>query len=240
MDPRQAPTSARQPTRLAFHASRIVIDIGVLLVLGAMSLPFVTSGQDDLSAMTADAFPALLLVIPIFVITLLPDHTRPLPTPLGWPAMVLALAAFPYAIVKFLDAATIADTMGGEVATGARILVFGTFVTVAGLAIGLARTLLRLPSGGTYPARPDPDRTRAGSRPSPTASGTAGQTTPSPAAAPATTAGPRPAAARPQIGSPPEHAALPEPESPPDELPAADPSRRPGTAGLAAPTDAGR
>ena len=168
MDPRQEPKPARRPTRLAFHASRIVIDIGVLLVLGAMSLPFITAPGGDIDAMTADAFPALLLVIPIFVVTLIPDHSRPLPTLFGWLAMVLALAAFPYTIVKFMDSSTLADTVGGEVATGTRILVFGTFVVVAGLAIGLARNMLRLPAGGTYPARAErAARSRRGPSPSP-------------------------------------------------------------------------
>jgi hypothetical protein len=101
-------------------------------------------------------------VIPIFAITLIPDHSRPLPTLLGWLAMVLALAAFPYAIVKYMDTSTLAGTLGGEVATGSRILVFGTFVVVSGIAIGLARSLFRLPAGGTYPARSDGGTRRPG------------------------------------------------------------------------------
>ena len=34
-------TAPRRPSRLAFDVSRIVIDLGALLVLAAMSLPFV-------------------------------------------------------------------------------------------------------------------------------------------------------------------------------------------------------
>lgn len=154
---RRAATEERQPTQLAFHASRIIIDVGVLLALGAMSLAFVESPNGDRSSLEADALPALLLLIPIFLITLIPDHTRPIPNPLGWPALVLGTAAFPYAIVKFLDTTTLAETLEGTVGLGARLLVFGTFVTVLGIAVGLARNLLRLPTGGTYPgsrARP--------------------------------------------------------------------------------------
>jgi len=145
------PVRQRQSSRLAFHASRIVIDIGVLIVLGAMSLPFVTAASGDRSAIAADALPALLLVIPIFAVTMIPDHSRPLPAPLGWISLVLAVAALPYAAVKYLDAGNVANTIGGEVGMGARLLVFGTLVVVAGIVIGLARSLLRLPSGGLNP-----------------------------------------------------------------------------------------
>ena len=160
MDRSPAPTSpspARPPTRLAFHATRIVVDLGVLVALGSMSLPFVTSEVSERSAVTADALPALLLLVPIFLITLLPDHTRPLPLPLGWLAMVLGATAFPYAIVKFLDASNVAETIGGTVGLGARLLVLGTFITLIGIGLGLLRGLLKLPTGGAVPGpRPVP------------------------------------------------------------------------------------
>jgi hypothetical protein len=141
------------PTRLAFHASRIVIDVGVLLVLGAMSLPFVSAEEFGQRAVAADALPSLL-----------PDHTRPVPTALGWPALLLALTALPYAVVKYLDASTLAGTLGGSVGMGARVLVFGAFVTLAGIVLGLIRNFLGLPVAGTYPARPEPTAAEAASR----------------------------------------------------------------------------
>ncbi len=157
------PARQRQSTRLAFHASRIVIDLGVLIVLGSMSLPFITAEAGDRTAIAADALPALLLVIPVFAVTMIPDHSRPLPAPLGWLSLVLAVAALPYAVVKYLDAGNVANTIGGEVGLGAKLLVFGTLVVVAGIVIGLARSLLRLPSGGMNPA---PAQPRAAAPPS--------------------------------------------------------------------------
>jgi hypothetical protein len=122
-----------------------------------MSLPFVSVGDVDRSSVVADALPALYLLAPIFLITLIPDHSRPVPTPLGWLSLVLGVAAFPYSVVKYIDASTVAETLGGSVGLGARLLVFGTFVTLIGIAVGLARNLLRLPNRGTYPARePEP------------------------------------------------------------------------------------
>ena len=138
---------------LAFHASRIVIDGGVLLVLGAMSLPFITDPHR--SAMALDALPTLLLIAPIFITTLIPDHSRPLPRPVAWASLVLGLTALPYALVKYLDTALLAETLGGHIGIGARVLVFGTFVVIAGIALGLTRVWLGLATGGTT-ARPSP------------------------------------------------------------------------------------
>lgn len=140
------------PTTLAFHASRIVIDVGVLLAMASLSLDFVKSPAGHRSALQADALPAVLLLLPIFLITLLPDHTRPLPRPLAWASLVLGMAAFPYAVVKHLDASVLADTLGGSVGIGARLLVFGTLVTLVGIIIGLTRAFLGIPTGAN-PAR---------------------------------------------------------------------------------------
>lgn len=146
-------SEVRPSTRLAFHASRIIIDIGVLLVLGAMSLPFVAAEGFRQQAMAADALPALLLVLPVFVVTLLPDHTRPLPPAFAWASLGLAATALPYALVKYLDASTVAGTVRGSVGMGARLLVLGAFVTLAGIVLGLIRNWLGLPAAGSYPAR---------------------------------------------------------------------------------------
>jgi len=183
-------------TLLAFHASRIVTDVGVLLVLASMSLTFVSAPTGNRSAMTLDALPALLLVAPIFIVTLIPDHTRPLPRPLAWGSLVLGLAAFPYTVVKYLDAVVLADTLGGSLGLGVRLLVFGAFVTVVGVAIGLARSWMGLPSGGSptrtaaaAPSRPGP---RPGSAP-------AGKTA---AGSPPRAVGPDPARPRPARAAP--------------------------------------
>ena len=150
-------TAAETPTeanpgagsRLAFHLSRIVIDVGVLIALGAMSLPFITSPAGDRSAIDADALPALLLLIPVFLITLIPDHAWPVPKPLGWVALLLGAAAFPYALVKRLDATLLADTLDGEVGFGATLLVVGTIVVLAGIIYGLIRAAFGKQTGGS-------------------------------------------------------------------------------------------
>lgn len=153
-------TQRPQAPSLAFHASRIVIDAGVLMVFGAMSLPFVRSPAGDRSAIELDALPTLLLVLPIFAVTMIPDHARPLPRPIGWGALVLALAALPYSLVKYLDSAVLADTLDGSLGLGARLLVFGALVTVVGVAIGLTRTWLGLPTAGSVTRNPAVARPR--------------------------------------------------------------------------------
>lgn len=136
-------------TTLAFHASRIVIDVGVLLAMAAMSMTFVSAPGDDRSALAADALPAVLLLLPIFAVTLIPDHTKPLHPMLGWGSMVLALAALPYAFVKMLDARVLAETLGGSMGFGPVLLLLGCLVTLAGIGIGIVRDLMGWPSGGT-------------------------------------------------------------------------------------------
>lgn len=141
-------TSNTTTTTLALHASRIVIDVGVLMVLGAMSLPFVTTAAGNRTAMELDALPALLLVAPIFLMTLLPDQSRPLPRPVSLGALFLGLIAFPYALLKYLDSVVLSRTLDGGLGLGVRMLVFGTFVVLVGIAIGLTRAWMGLASSG--------------------------------------------------------------------------------------------
>ena len=146
-------------TTLAFHASRIVIDVGVLLAMASMSMPFVIASSGDRSALDADALPVLLLLLPIFVVTLIPDHARPIHPVAGWSALAFGLAALPYALVKMLDAAILADTLDGSVGLGARLMVISCSVTLVGIGIGIYRQLRGLPAGGT-PGRSRAFRTR--------------------------------------------------------------------------------
>ena len=153
-------TPRRQtPTTLAFHASRIVVDVGVLIVMAAMSLSFVSSPSGSRSSLALDALPTVLLLVPIFLITLIPDHTRPIPRILGWFSLVLGLAAFPFSVVKYLDSTVLAGTLEGSVGMGARLLVLGTFATLVGITIGLTRSVMGLETGGA-PGRRSAIRTR--------------------------------------------------------------------------------
>lgn len=154
-------------TTLAFHASRIVIDVGVLLAMASMSMTFVSASSGDRSALDADAFPVIILLLPIFAVTLIPDHTRPLHPIAAWVSLAFGLAALPYALVKMLDAGILADTLDGSVGFGTRLMVIGTVVVLVGIGIGLYRNLRGLPAGGT-PGRTAAFRTRSDSPTTPT------------------------------------------------------------------------
>lgn len=143
------PSERPVQTTLAFHASRIVIDLGVLVAMASMSMTFVNAPSGGRSALAADALPAVLLLLPIFAVTLIPDHTRPLHPVVGWTSMVLALAALPYAFIKLLDARILADTLGGSVGIGPAVLLVGCAITLAGVGVGIIRDLMGWPSGGT-------------------------------------------------------------------------------------------
>lgn len=217
-------------TTLAFHASRIVIDVGVLLAMAAMSLTFVSAPGGNRSALAADALPAVLLLLPIFAVTLIPDHTKPLHPALGWGSMVLALAALPYAFVKLLDARVLADTLGGSTGFGPVLLLIGCLITLAGVGIGIFRDLMGWPSGGTpqrrasYTTRREPGAVRSDATPGPksqnTPDPTLGETTPMSEVKPSTEAPTR--IIESSVSDGPEQAArradpsTPAPESPPD------------------------
>jgi len=156
----------RRPSRLAFDVSRIVIDVGALLVLGAMSLPFVTAEAFRQRAVAGDGLLALLLVAPVFVMTLLPDQSRALPRPLALVSLLLAGAALPYTVVKYLDASTLAGTVQGSVGMGARVLVMGAVVVLGGLILGLIRSRLQ-PEAEAVEDEALPDALPAVPQPSP-------------------------------------------------------------------------
>ena len=152
----------RVRSTLAFHVSRVVIGAGLLIVMVAMNLPFVTlSGSAVRDAIGADGLPVLLLLAPVFLATLIPDHTRPLPAVIAWPALGLAAVALPLAVVKYLGAANLAATLGGGVGFGARLLVFGALVAATGVALGLALNILGDPVSA-HSGRPAPSRTGRG------------------------------------------------------------------------------
>ena len=115
-----------------------MIDAGVIIVMFAMNLPFVEATSGDRSSVISDALPALLLLLPSFAATVIPNHARPLPPPVAWGAIALGLAAFPYSLLKFVDASVVADSVGGSVGLGGRLLVFGVVVNLMGLTLGLA------------------------------------------------------------------------------------------------------
>jgi hypothetical protein len=222
----------RRPlSRLAFHASRIVIDVGVLMVLGSMSLPFVAAEGFRQRAVAADALPVLILMLPIFVVTLLPDQTAPVPAPLGWASLALAAAALPYAVLKYLDASTLAATLHGSVGTGARILVFGVCVGLVGIGIGLARSLLHLPVPGSYPAarqapaeaRPAAQTRRAAAPGAPPAPAAAAQEASPARTASAATASRRPGPTRRRQPTPAQPTSEPSAARSPRRVPAAVP-----------------
>lgn len=149
-------TAPRRPSRLAFDVSRIVIDLGALLVLAAMSLPFVTAEGFHQRSLAGDGLVALLLVAPVFVMTVLPDQSRPLPRPLAWVSLGLAGVALPYAVLKYLDASTLAGRLQGSVGMGVRVLVVGASLVLAGLVFGMVRAHFR-----PAEAAPEPDPAQA-------------------------------------------------------------------------------
>jgi hypothetical protein len=135
-------TSSRGRSRhpladLAFHPSRIVICLGLILVLGAMSLSFVGGEGVRRDSIQADALPCLLLLLPAFVASLLPNRAAPVDSRPGWIALAAATTAFAYSLVVEFSATAQASSLGGSTGAGGLLLLFGTLVTAGGAGLGL-------------------------------------------------------------------------------------------------------
>jgi len=151
-----AESSARSPYRLAFEASRVVVALGFLLAFGALSLPFVSAEGFRQPSVAGDGLISLLLLAPVFAMTLVPAHRHPLPRPLAWASLALTAVALPYTVLKYLDAATLAATLRGSVGAGARLLVVGACIMPAGLVLGLIRVRLYPPPAASQAAAVHP------------------------------------------------------------------------------------
>lgn len=136
--------SAADPPRdatppLAFHPHRIVIGGGVLAAFAGLSLSFVTSGSGGRPWSLLDGVVLLAMLTPLALLTMVPDRGRPLPQGRRAIATALVLLATPYAVVKVLEAATLARALGGSVGPGPWLVVGGIVGTVAGVALGWVR-----------------------------------------------------------------------------------------------------
>lgn len=148
-----APTRPSATSSLAFHPHRIVIAAGTLLALGSMSLPYVTASGTRRGALALDALPALLLLAPIIVMIMIPDHSRAIPRISGLASAGLTAFAIPYAVVKVLDAFVLAESLEGSVGAGPWLLLVGCVTVAGGVALGILRpdaTHVR-PAGTTSP-----------------------------------------------------------------------------------------
>lgn len=133
MSAADAPRDATPP--LAVHPHRIVIDAGVLVALAGLSLSFASSGAGGRPWSLRDGLVLLGLLAPLVVLTVLPDRTRPLPSPHRLIAAGLMALAVPYSIVKLLEALTLAGALDGSIGFGPVLVLIG--VGAAGVGVAL-------------------------------------------------------------------------------------------------------
>lgn len=124
---------------LAFHPYRIVIGVGVLLLLGALSLAFVSASSAARPWRLADGIVLLGLVVPIFVLTIIPDRGQPLPRLASLVGAGFLALALPYAIVTVLDAAILAGSLRGSAGLGPWIALVAILVVGTGVALSFFR-----------------------------------------------------------------------------------------------------
>lgn len=130
-------TRRDRPRQLALHPHRIVIGVGALIVIGALSLPYLTTPDGPRSRTVTEAIIIVALLAPVFLLILVPDHSRPLNQRLGIAATATGFVGMLFAVVRLLDAHTLARATSGSVGIGPWLLVAGWIVTEAGVVYGL-------------------------------------------------------------------------------------------------------
>jgi hypothetical protein len=143
LSPADAPRDGTPP--LAFHPHRIVIDAGVLVALVGLSLSFVSSGAGARPWSLGDGAVLLGLLTPLVVLTALPDRSRPLAPVHRLIGAVLLLLVIPYALIKVLEAVTLARALGGSIGFGPWLVLAGVALAAAGVGLGWRHPIERLP-----------------------------------------------------------------------------------------------
>lgn len=125
------------------HPWRPIVLVGIAFAGLAMLFPFATFPVvGTLDGLAADAWPALLPLIPVAVRALVGDWSET-PRPLGAVIVVaLACCALLFAIVKLTDAlVAVRAVTGAAPGAGPIVLIGGTLVAVAGTVVALSRSL---------------------------------------------------------------------------------------------------
>ncbi|HUG75377.1 MAG TPA: hypothetical protein VMM81_06875 [Acidimicrobiia bacterium] len=130
---------------LAAHPHRIVIDAGVLVALAGLSLAFVSSGAGGRPWSLRDGVVLLGLLAPLVVLTVLPDRSRPLSPAHRLIGSALVLLAIPYALIKVMEAVTLARAVGGSIGFGPWLVLAGVAAAAVGVGLGWRNPTGHLP-----------------------------------------------------------------------------------------------
>ena len=124
------------------HLWRLITLVGTGFAALAMAFPFVTLPVVGVIAgIEADAWPALLPLIPVVAAAALGEWDRGLRPPAAIPLILSGSLAVLFAVFKLTDAlVSVADTAGASLGAGAFVLLGGTLIALSGTAVALSRS----------------------------------------------------------------------------------------------------
>jgi hypothetical protein len=124
------------------HLWRLITLVGTGFAALAMAFPFATLPVVGvITGIEAEAWPALLPLIPVAAAAALGDWDRGLRPPVAIPLILSASLAVLFAVFKLTDAlVAVADTAGASLGAGAFVLLAGTLIALAGTAAALTRS----------------------------------------------------------------------------------------------------
>lgn len=115
------------------------------MALAGLSLSFVSSGAGARPWSLRDGVVLLGLLAPLVVLTVLPDRSRPLSPAHRLIGSALLLLAIPYALIKVLEAVTLARALGGSIGFGPWLVLAGVSAAAVGVGLGWRHPTEHLP-----------------------------------------------------------------------------------------------
>jgi len=124
------------------HLWRLITLVGTGFAALAMAFPFATLPVVGVIAgIEAEAWPALLPLIPVGAAAAFGDWGRGLRPPVAIPLILSASLAVLFAVFKLTDAlVSVGNTAGASLGAGAFVLLGGTLIALAGTAVALSRS----------------------------------------------------------------------------------------------------
>ncbi len=124
------------------HPWRLITLVGAGFAALSMVFPFATLPVLGIIAgIEADAWPALLPLIPVVATAAVGDWDRRLRPPAALGLILCSCLAVLFAVFKLSDAlVSVADTAGASLGAGAFVLLGGTLIALAGSAVALSRS----------------------------------------------------------------------------------------------------
>jgi hypothetical protein len=123
------------------HPWRIITIVGAAFAALSLVFPFATLPVFGvLDGVAADAWPALLPLLPPILVAALGDWRRGLRPMVAVPVILTACLAVLFAVVKLTDAlVAVRATAGAALGAGGFVLLGGTLISLGGTAVALSR-----------------------------------------------------------------------------------------------------